>query len=231
MLQHSLHIYTHSILAFFELFERKLHSVSSVSLTLSTLTYISLMSMDTVLLYTDRFLSVILLISYIPKERIVSGPESSPGPYIEFCCHFSLVSFNLNSSSFFLCLFVALAFLKSMCRPVVLQKILPLQLSMCPHGQIQVVHLGQEFSAVLLRAWCVLVPLVVTGLGYLDEVHHVSSCPLSFQLRWLLNCGFSNPIFPFTFLTQNSVRKSFGRESEQTPRDGGGQRSLTGYSP
>ena len=92
----------HSILGFFELFERKLHSVSSVSL--STLTYMSLMSMDTVLLYTDRFLSVVRLISYIPKERIVSGPESSPGSYIELCCHFSLVSFNLNSSSFFLCL-------------------------------------------------------------------------------------------------------------------------------
>lgn len=60
--------------------------------------------MDTVLLYTDRFLSVVPLISYIPKERIVSGPESSPGSYIELCCHFSLVSFNLNSSSFFLCL-------------------------------------------------------------------------------------------------------------------------------
>lgn len=215
MLQHSLHIHMHSILAFFELFERKLHSVSSVSL--STLTYISLMSMDTVLLYADRFLSVVPLISYIPKERILSGPESSPGSYIEFCCHFSLVSFNLNILHSF-CVSVALAFLKSVCRPVILQNILPLQLSMCPHGQIQVVHFGQEFSAVLLRAWCVSVPLVVTGLRYLDEVHHVSSCPLSFQLRWLLNCGFSNPIFPFPFLTQNSVRKSFGRESEQTPK-------------
>ena len=143
MLQHSLHIHIHDILAFFELFERKLHSVSSVSL--STSVYVSLMSMDTVLLYTDRFLSVAPLILYIPKERIVSGPESSPGSYIEFCCHFSLVSFNLNSSSFFLCLFVALAFLKGLCRPVVLQNMLPLQLSTCPHGQIQVVHFGQEF--------------------------------------------------------------------------------------
>lgn len=219
MLQHSLHIHMHSILAF--RIERKLHSVSSVSLTLSTLTYISLMSMDTVLLYADRFLSVVPLISYIPKERIVSGPESSPGSYIEFCCHFSLVSFNLNILHSF-CVSVALAFLKSVCRPVILQNILPLQLSMCPHGQIQVVHFGQEFSAELLRAWRVSVP-VVTGLRYLDEAHHVSSCPLSFQLRWLLNCGFSNPIFPFPFLTQNSLRKSFGCESEQTPRDGGGQ--------
>ena len=145
MLQHSLHIHICHISAFFELFERKLHSVSSVALTLSTLMYISLISMDTVLLYTDRFLSVAPLISYIPKERIVSGPESSPGSYIEFCCHFSLVSFNLNSSSFFLCLFVALAFLKGLYRPVVLQNMLPLQLSTCPHGQIQVVHFGQEF--------------------------------------------------------------------------------------
>ena len=143
MLQHSLHIHIYSILAFFELFERKLHSVSSVSL--STLMYISLMSMDAVLLYIDRFLPVVSLISYIPKKRTVSGPESSSGSYTEFCCHFSLVSFNLNSFSFFLCLFMALAFLKSTCRPVVLQNILPLQLSMCPHGQIQVVRLGQEF--------------------------------------------------------------------------------------
>lgn len=230
MLQHSLHIHICHISAFFELFERKLHSVSSVALTLSTLMYISLISMDTVLLYTDRFLSVAPLISYIPKERIVSGPESSPGSYIEFCCHFSLVSFNLNSSSFFLCLFVALAFLKGLCRPVVLQNMLPLQLSTCPHGQTQVVHFGQEFLSSASQS------VVCVGAVSGDWTR---------LLRWRAPCLLLSTVIPtpvvvepwfFKFyhsiyISQNSARKSFGCESKQTPRDGRGQRSLTGYSP